>query len=46
VDKRGVVIFGVDDGKLARGRVYLEQPKAGDKTWREVYEVDGENITN
>lgn len=46
VDKRGVAIFGVEDGKLARGRVYLEQREVGDKTWREVYEVDAENNTN
>ena len=46
IDKRGVVIFGVEDGLLARGRVYLEQSEAGDETWQELYEVDRENGTN
>lgn len=46
IDKRGVVIFGGEDGLLARGRVYLEQSEAGDETWQELYEVDRENGTN
>jgi ketosteroid isomerase-like protein len=46
IDRRGVVIFGVEDGLLARGRVYLEQSEAGDETWQELYEVDEENDTN
>lgn len=46
VDKRGVAICSVQDGKLARGRVYLEQREVGAKTWREVYAVDEEHDTN
>lgn len=46
MDQRGVVIFGVEDGQLACGRVYLEQSEAGDETRQERYEVDGENGTN
>ncbi|OYR43447.1 nuclear transport factor 2 family protein [Halorubrum sp. Hd13] len=46
IDKRGVIIFGVEDGLLVRGRVYLEQSESGDQTWQELYEVTSENSTN
>lgn len=46
IDRQGVMIFGVKDGLLARERVYLEQSESGDKTWEELYEVEGENRTN
>ena len=45
LDMQGVVIFGVENGKLARGRVYLEQSEAGDETWQELYEVEGDADT-
>lgn len=46
VDMQGVVIFGVEDGRLARGRVYLEPSEAGEETWQELYEVDEAEATN
>lgn len=37
-DARGVAIWGVDDGLLQWGRVYLEQVEKGaDVTWEELY---------
>jgi len=39
VDKRGVILFGVEEGLLARGRIYLEQSETWDETWQELYEV-------
>ncbi|MFD1687582.1 nuclear transport factor 2 family protein [Halobellus litoreus] len=46
LDMWGVIIFEVEDGQLARGRVYLEPSEAGEETWQDVYEVEGEDGTN
>ncbi|RLM89464.1 nuclear transport factor 2 family protein [Haloarcula sp. Atlit-7R] len=46
LDMWGVIIFDVEDSQLARGRVYLEPSEAGEETWQDVYEVDGEDGTN
>jgi ketosteroid isomerase-like protein len=46
LDMRGVIIFAVEDGRLAHGRVYLEPSDAGEETWQDVYEVDGADGTN
>ena len=46
LDMGGVIIFDVEDGQLAHGRVYLEPSETGEETWQEVYEVEGEGDTN
>lgn len=46
LDMQGVIIFEVEDGQLAHGRVYLEPSEVGEETWQEVYEVEGEDGTN
>jgi ketosteroid isomerase-like protein len=46
LDMGGVIIFDVEDGQLAHGRVYLEPSETGEETWQEVYEVEGEGGTN
>ncbi|MHB9287431.1 nuclear transport factor 2 family protein [Halobacteriales archaeon Cl-PHB] len=42
VDYRGVVIFGVADERLVRGRVYLEHAEAGEQTWQDRSELAAE----
>jgi ketosteroid isomerase-like protein len=47
LDLRGVAIWGVEDGLLQWGRIYMEPvEKAPDKTWEEFYTVEGESDTN
>jgi hypothetical protein len=40
------MIFGVEDGRLARGRVYLESFESGEETWQAVHEAGWEGGTN
>ena len=46
LDMRGVIIFDVEDGQLARGRVYLEPSETGEETWEEVYDIEAGDGTN
>lgn len=42
LDMRGVGIFGVEDGLVQWGRIYMEPvQKGGDVTWEEFYMEDG-----
>lgn len=47
LNMRGVAVWGVEDGLLQWGRIYMEPvEKTGDKTWEEYYTVDETSETD
>lgn len=47
LDLRGVAIWGVEDGLLQWGRIYMEPvERSEDETWEEFYTVGGDSATD